>query len=161
MRPQALFPAADHLTNTHSCKNSNHRPSPPPLQGSGSQFAIPPQTPPLIPLDQHPAIRIRIKSQLVQRVQLTRPEEHVLIHLPIIAPQTAVELPIGESPRIYQASGVRSDLFEKRHDGLGPGELDLANRGSGTGEELRGFALEGVESIETKQLMEKRDGLGA
>lgn len=79
--------------------------------------------------------------------------EHVLIHLPIRAAQTAVELPVREVPRIDETHSVRPDLGEQLHDGAGAGELDLADGDSAGGVEFGSLALESVEGVETEELV--------
>src|ERR1700742_2851653 len=68
------------------------------------QFA--PEIPSVILPEQDLAIRVRVEDDLVQGIQLAGPMEHVLVHIAVIPPQTAVQLPIREFPRIDQANGV-------------------------------------------------------
>jgi hypothetical protein len=79
----------------------------------------------LYPLEQHLAVRIRVHSNLVQRVQLARTVEHILVHLSVLASKTAIQHPVVKAPRIYQLDSMRPDLLEQLHDRVGARELDL------------------------------------
>ena len=116
---------------------------------------------PLVLLDQHLAVRVRIDRQSVQRVQLASPLEQILVHLPVGPPQAAVQDPIREMPRVDQAHGVRSDLLQQLHDRLGPRELDLPHRDGARGEEFRRLLLQRVEGVEPEELVHEGGRLGA
>jgi hypothetical protein len=79
----------------------------------------------LNPLEQHIAIRVRIHGDLVQRIQLTRTVKHVLIHLTILATQTAIQDPIVETPSIDQSHSMRSDILEQLHNRIRARQLNL------------------------------------
>lgn len=114
---------------------------------------------PSILLHNHIIVRIRIKGQIVHRIQLARPMEHILVHLPIVPAETAIQLPVGKSPGIDELHGVRADLLDELHHGVRARELDLPHRASGAGEELRGLALERVEGVEAVQLVQEGNSL--
>ena len=136
-----------------------YKPYPSPRTFHRSKFTLEPI--PLVLLDQHLAVRIRIDRQRIQRVQLARPDEQILIHLPVGPPQTAIKDPIGEMPRVDQPHSVRPDLLEQLHDRLRPRELDLPHRDGARGEELGRLLLQGVEGVEAEELVHDGRGLGA
>lgn len=82
--------------------------------------------------------------------------EHILINLAVRTTKTAVELPVGEIPRVDEAYGVGADVGEQLHDGAGAGELDLAHRDGAGRVELGRLALERVQRIEAEQLVHER-----
>lgn len=80
-----------------------------------------------IPLEHHITVRVRIHREGVQRIELARAVEHVLVDFTVVTAQAAVELPVRDVPRVYQRDGVRSDFLEEARDGSAAGELDLAD----------------------------------
>ena len=66
----------------------------------------------IVLLDQNLAVRVWINRQSIQRIQFARSLKHVLVDLAIIPPQTAVQLPIWETPCIHESDSMRSDLFK-------------------------------------------------
>jgi len=63
-------------------------------------------------LEQRRAVWVRIHRDTIQRVQLTRAVEHVLVDLSVVATERRIELPVGEVPRVDEANGVGTDLLE-------------------------------------------------
>lgn len=53
-----------------------------------------------------------------------------------------------------------SDLTQEFHHGFCARELDLAYCHGGGGEEFAGFALEGVQCVETEEFVQEGDGVG-
>ena len=103
---------------------------------------------------------IRVEHEVVDWVLLAGTTEQILVDLSIGATQTAVELPVGDSPSINEANGVRTDLVEQLHDGGGAGEGDLADSHGARGEELSSLTLKSVQSVKTEEGVEKGLGVG-
>ncbi|TKW50409.1 hypothetical protein CTA1_8296 [Colletotrichum tanaceti] len=114
----------------------------------------------LVLLEQHLAVRVGVEDDAVERVVLARALEHVLVDLAVVAAQAAVEHPVVEPPGVDEADGVGADLLQQGHDGLGPGEGDLADGDGGGAVELAGLLLEGVEGVEAEEPVQQGDGGG-
>lgn len=109
----------------------------------------------LVLAHQNGRVGIRIYSQRVQRIQLRRPLEEILVHLAVISAQATVQLPIRKAPRVDQLYGVRSDLLQQFHDSFRSGKLDLLDREGARKEEFRAFLLHGMQSIQTEKFAQK------
>jgi hypothetical protein len=106
----------------------------------------------LHPLEQNIAIRVRIDSNLVKRVELTCPVEHIFIHLSILPSQRTVQHPIIEAPAIHEPNSMRPNLLEQLHNRLRPRELNLQFTARSRGVEFTSFLLERVQRKQAEQL---------
>lgn len=104
------------------------------------------------------ALRIRVDGDVVQGVQLARAVEHVLVHLTIVPAETGIQHPILKAPAVDQPQSMRSDLLEKRHDGVGSGEHDLMLGAGAAGVELGALLLERVQRMQAEQRPHDGDG---
>lgn len=106
----------------------------------------------LVAPEQDVTVRVWVNRNVVERVELRRPVEHVLIYLAVKATKTAVQLPVWEIPRVGKADGVGPDFLQQVHNSTRAGQLNLADGDGGTGEELAGLGLQSMECEEAVQL---------